>query len=96
LLAEGTLAPTFKPERGAEATPLSESPNLTWRRHRRRPLRDWQVSSPVLVQLSKRILEKGGVSLEAAYLRASPKSSARERAQRKKVRSSNEDMDHPL
>jgi hypothetical protein len=49
----------------------------------------------VPVQLSERMLEKGGVSLEAADLRAPPESSAREKAQRRQVRSSNEDMNHP-
>jgi hypothetical protein len=96
LLAEGTLAPTFKSERGAEPNPLSESPSLTGRRCLRRPIRGWQVGSPVLVRLSKRILEKGGVMLKAADLRAPPKSSAREKLQRRQVRSSNEDIDFQL
>jgi hypothetical protein len=46
---------------------------------------------------SKRIQAiEGGVRLKAADLRAPPKSSARERPQRRQVRSSNENMDYPL
>jgi hypothetical protein len=98
LLAEGTLAPTFKSERGTEATPLSESPSLTGRRHRRRPLRGWQVGSPVLVQLSKRILEKGGVSYEGSRSQsvAQVVGSGDGTAQVGALLSSNEDIDYQL
>jgi hypothetical protein len=53
-------------------------------------------SKPASQSLSKRILEKGGVMLKAADLRAPPKSSAREKLQRRQVRSSNEDIDYQL
>ncbi len=67
MLAEGTLAPTFKPDRGAEATaPPSEQTNPR-----------------------ERSCEFGGNrSQSVAHVESS-----RERAQRKKERSSNEDMD---